>query len=399
MAIPDRHKWRLLLVPFSWLYGSVVWFRNMLYDSGVFASAEFNIPLISVGNLAVGGTGKTPHVEYLADLLKEEFTVATLSRGYRRKTRDFRVASLHSTAEEIGDEPLQIKRKFPEITVAVDRDRRNGIRQLMKLTPPVEVILLDDAYQHRAIRPGLSILLMDYATPVTRDLLLPAGRLREPSANRNRADILLVTRSPGRLKPIERREYVKDLGLSIRQHLYFTSVRYGELLPVFDGSPAREISWFKNHVAAVLIVTGIARPRPVRQFARSISTKIREVRFPDHHRYRDRDLARIMEAYQALKSEIQSEADSSGQSEAGVKNSDGQRTDTGTRSEVLVLTTEKDATRLRAFLPPEPFRHAFHAVRIHIHFLNEDQQEFNKQIRNYVISNKRSSILYQAKDQ
>lgn len=372
MNIPDRHKWRILLVPLSWMYGTGVWIRNLLYDSGMLKSAEFNIPLISVGNLAVGGTGKTPHVEYLVEMLKEEYNVATLSRGYRRKTRDFRVASMESTAEEIGDEPLQIKHRFPDITVAVDHSRKNGIRQLMKLAPAVEVILLDDAYQHRSVRPGLSILLMDYSRPADHDRLLPAGRLREPAGNRNRADILLITRSPERVRPIERREYVKRLGLSIRQHLYFTSVRYGALLPVFEGAPVKAIAWFKENTDAVLIVTGIAHPRPIRQFARSISTRIREINYPDHHRYSLRDLDRIMDTYASLKSE-------------GKK--------------VLVLTTEKDATRLKQFSPPEAFRDACHAVRIHIHFLNDDQLEFNKQIINYVVSNKRSSILYQREDQ
>lgn len=372
MNKPDRNKWRILLVPLSWLYGTGVWIRNLLYESGVLKSTEFNIPLISVGNLAVGGTGKTPHVEYLAGMLKEDYHVATLSRGYRRRTRDFRVATLESTAEEIGDEPLQIKHRFPDITVAVDRSRRNGIRQLMKLSPPVEVILLDDAYQHRAVRPGLSILLMDYSRPVDHDRLLPAGRLREPAGNRNRADILLVTRSPERVRPIERREYVKRLGLSIRQHLYFTSVRYGTLLPVFEGAPVKDVSWFRENVTAVLIVTGIAHPRPVRQFARSISTRISEINYPDHHRYSLRDLDRIMDAFASLRNN---------------------------GKEVLVLTTEKDAARLKQFSPPEAFRDACHAVRIHIHFLNDDQLEFNKQIINYVVSNKRSSILYQGKNQ
>ena len=372
MHLPNRHTWRILLVPLSWIYGTAVWVRNLLYDTGVLKATEYNMPVISVGNLAVGGTGKTPHVEYLVALLKEKFRVATLSRGYRRKTRDFRVASIESTAAEIGDEPLQIKRRFPAITVAVDRSRRNGIRQLMKLSPPIEVILLDDAYQHRAVRPGLSILLMDYSLPVDRDRLLPAGRLREPAGNRNRADILLVTRSPERVRPIERREVVKRLGLSIRQHLYFTSVRYGALLPVFEGAPEREASWYKENVGSVLIVTGIAQPRPVRQFARSISTRIREINYPDHHRYTARDLDRIIDTYTTLKGEGQ---------------------------EILVLTTEKDATRLRELSPPDPFRSACYAVRIHIHFLNDDEQEFNKQIHNYVVSNKRSSILYQREDQ
>ncbi len=368
MNNPGHIRWSMLLIPLSWLYGSAIWIRNFLYDTGIFSSTEYKLPVISVGNLTVGGTGKTPHVEYLAELLHEEFSVATLSRGYKRRTRDFRIATLQSVPREVGDEPCQIKHRLPGITVAVDRNRRNGIRQLMKLHPPVEVILLDDAYQHRSVRPGLSILLMDYSKPVDRDLLLPAGRLREPAYNRNRANIILVTRSPERMKPMERREYVNRLGLEIGQHLYFTTVRYGELFPVFEGSPRRDSPWFKSHTDTVMIVSGIARPRHMRQFARSIHTAIHEVTFPDHHHYSKRDLERIIRQFSDLR-------------ENG-KNP-------------MVLTTEKDAVRLKEFNPPKDFRDACHAVRIYIHFLNEDRPAFNKQIYNYVIDNKRGSILHQ----
>jgi tetraacyldisaccharide 4'-kinase len=371
MNNPVHHRRNTLLIPLAWLYGTVVWIRNLLYDTGIFSSAEYNIPIISVGNLTVGGTGKTPHVEYLVTLLKDQYRVATLSRGYRRRTRDFRIAGPHSDAREIGDEPMQIKHRFPDITVAVDRRRRNGIQQLLKLRPQVEVIILDDAYQHRSVRPGLSILLMDYSRPVDRDMLLPAGRLREPARNRDRAHLILVTRSPERVKPIERREYVKRLELDIRQHLYFTTVRYGNLLPVYEGSPEKEADWFKEHTSAVLIISGIAQPRHLRKFARSIHTRIHEMTFPDHHRYSARDLERMITRFDSMRS--------------GGK-------------EVMVLTTEKDAMRLRAFTPPETFKNACYSVRIHIHFLNEDQLPFNKQIQNYVIGNKRSSILHQGAD-
>jgi len=371
MNQPGHHWWNLLLIPLSWLYGSVIWIRNFFYETGVFSSTEYHLPIIAVGNLTAGGTGKTPHVEYLAELLKESFSVATLSRGYKRKTRDFRIATQQSTPREIGDEPCQIKRRFPEVTVAVDRRRRNGIEQLMKLDPTVEVILMDDAYQHRSVRPGLSVLLMDYSRPVDRDFLLPAGRLREPAGNRKRANIILVTRSPERMKPIERREYVKNLGLNIGQHLFFTTIRYGKLYPVFEGSPQRDAAWFKNHADSVLIVSGIAQPRHMRQYARSIQTSMHEVSFPDHHHYSNRDVERMVRQFNLL-------------AENG--------------KEPMVLTTEKDAVRLREFDPPQPFKDACHAVRIHIHFLNDDQSDFNKQIYNYVVSNRRSSILHQEAD-
>ena len=362
----------IVLLPFAWMYGLGVWIRNRLFDLEILKSTPFNVPLISVGNITVGGTGKTPHVEYLAALLGGEFRVATLSRGYKRKTRDFRMATPDSRVAEIGDEPLQIKRRFPEITVAVDRKRVRGVENLMKLDPPVEVILLDDAYQHRSIKPGFSILLMDYHRPIHKDRLLPAGRLREPAKNCHRAHLILVTRSPERIKPIELREYVNQLELTLGQHLYFTRMAYGDLVPVYAGSTQREASWFKERAAGVLIVAGIAQPRSLRQYARSISTRISELFFPDHHAYTQKDMDKINAAFQKLK--------------RGGK-------------EILVLTTDKDAMRLRDHHPDQELQEAMHAVRIHVEFLNNDKDEFDRQILDYVHSNKRSSILYQKTDQ
>ncbi len=371
------NNWRVLLIPFTWFYGTVIWIRNTLYDNGFLKSTGFNIPIITVGNITVGGTGKTPHVEYLVDLLRKEYNTATLSRGYRRRTRDFRVASENSIASEIGDEPMQIKQRFPEVTVAVDRKRVNGVNMLMKLRPPTEVILLDDAYQHRSLKPGLSILLIDYARPLDKDYLLPAGRLREPATNRNRANIILVTKSPERVKPIELREYVNKLELSMGQHLYFTTIRYGNMVPVFPTIPAKKFQWFKEHTGAVLIVAGIVNPRALRQFARSINTSISEIFYPDHHRYSRKDIVRITELYNKMKGDL--------------KLKDGGK-------EVLILTTEKDAMRLREITFEQSVREACYAVRIHVQFLNEDKVEFDQQITDYVNSNKRSSILYKGKD-
>lgn len=371
MKKTSGNTWKVILIPFSWLYGLVIWIRNSLYDNGFLKSSAFKLPLVSVGNITVGGTGKTPHVEYLVELLQKEFSLATLSRGYKRKTRDFRIATADSTVREIGDEPLQIKRRYPQVSVAVDRKRVHGVEMLMKLDPPVEVILMDDAYQHRSIRAGFSILLIDYARPIDRDRLLPAGMLREPASNRNRANIILVTRSPERIKPIEFREYVNRLGLSIGQHLYFTTMRYGDLHPVYPESPVRDAAWFKKHSGGILIVSGIANPRPLRQYARSINTNLTELSFPDHHLYSRRDVELISSTYLKLKK---------------------------THQEILVLTTEKDATRLREHSPGPEICDAMHAVRIHVHFLNEDKEEFDRQILTYVNSNKRSSILHQGAD-
>jgi tetraacyldisaccharide 4'-kinase len=241
----------------------------------------------------------------------------------------------------------------------------------MKLAPPLDAILLDDAYQHRALKPGYSILLIDYNRPITKDKLLPAGRLREPAANRNRANIILVTRSPERIKPIEYREYVKSIEPSIGQHLYFTTMKYGDLQPVYPGTPVKDASVLKETIREILIVSGIANPRHLRNYARSICTHISEISFPDHHHYRPRDIKKIHQRF----------------SELG--NSGG---------EVLVLTTEKDAMRLSEHSPDQTLKDAMHAIRIHVHFLNEDKDHFDRQIRDYVNSNKRSSILYTKED-
>lgn len=383
MNISVHNNWRVILIPFAWLYGFVIWIRNALYDNGFLASTGFNIPIISVGNITIGGTGKTPHVEYLVELLGKDYRVATLSRGYRRKTRDFRLASTDARVSEIGDEPMQIKHRFPDITVAVDRKRVHGVKQLMNLDPPVEVILLDDAYQHRSLKPGLSILLIDYSRPFDRDYLLPAGMMREPAINRNRANIILVTKSPERIKPLELREYVNRLGLFPGQYLFFTSFRYGNLVPVFQDVPMVKLPRLKECVSSVLIVTGIANPRPLYNYARSISTNIFQIFFPDHHRFTRNDIKRISRKYHEMKRTHASMEDCKSNEEM---------------SEVLILTTEKDAMRLKEHEPDQSVRNAFYSIRVHVQFLNENKDEFDQQIRNYVSSNKRSSILYQGKD-
>lgn len=369
----SRFQWKLILVPFSWLYGLVVWIRNSLFDQGIFKSTGFNMPVISVGNITVGGTGKTPHTEYLISLLKAEFRLAVLSRGYLRKSRDFRIAKTGSRVVDIGDESLQIKQKYPDITVAVDRKRVNGIQELMKLAPPLEVILLDDAYQHRSLLPGYSILLIDYSRPILEDRLLPAGRLREPAGNRSRANTILVTKTPENIKPIEMREYVNKLNLNIGQHLFFTCMRYGNLFPLFPGKTKeeRDAGWYRDKEAGILLVSGIANPAGLRSYAETISTNISELNFPDHHRYTLKDVEHIKQLSMDLAE---------------------------THGEVLILTTEKDAVKLRELDFPESVRNFMHAVPIEVHFLNGDQKNFDKQIHNYVTSNKRSSILHQGEN-
>lgn len=355
----------LVLYPLSLPYRLVVGMRNLFFEWGILPSEEFKLPVISVGNITVGGTGKTPHIEYLADLLKDEFSLAILSRGYMRRTRHFIIGDMNSTASDIGDEPRQLKQKYPEITVAVDRRRVNGIRQLLKLANPIDVILLDDAFQHRYVKPGKSILLMDYNKMITHDLLLPAGRLREPASAMKRADIILVTKSPERIKPIEMRNIVKDLGIELYQHLFFTTIEYGEIKPVFKTTEPLKKEYFKSKKSPVILLTGIANPRPVRKFARSISTNIHEMTFPDHHSYKPADLEKLKEKLLEIN-----------------------------HPDTIILTTEKDAMRLQDKHVDEILKKNLYFVPIRVKFLHDDQEEFDKLILNYVRSNKRNNLLH-----
>ena len=251
------NKW---LLPFSWLYGMASKLRNTLFEMGVLKMRSFKIPIISVGNITVGGTGKTPHVEYLVRLLKDQFRVAVLSRGYKRKSRGFIKADEQTMMPEIGDEPYQMKQKFPGVTIAVDKKRCHGIDILTEQDAQLDVILLDDAFQHRYVKPGINILLVDYHRLIIYDKLLPAGRLREPLSGKDRADIVIVTKCPKDLKPMEYRVVTKAMHLYPYQRLYFTTLEYAALQPMFQTSPADIPQLDSLHDTHVLLLTGIASP-------------------------------------------------------------------------------------------------------------------------------------------
>jgi tetraacyldisaccharide 4'-kinase len=355
----------IVLFPLTFIYWIIVTIRNYLFDIGVIPGEEFNLPIISVGNITVGGTGKTPHIEYLVELLKEEFSLATLSRGYGRSTRHFIIADMDSTSRIIGDESRQLKQKYPGMIVAVDRKRANGIKHLLKVQDPLDIILLDDAYQHRYVKPGKSVLLIDYNRMINQDFLLPSGRLREPVSERKRADIILITKSPERIKPIEMRDIVKNMKLELHQHLFFTYIEYGELHPVFNIENPISSSQFKQDKFRILILTGIANPRAIRKYARSISTNIREITFPDHHYYTNKDLDKIKNKLAGLN-----------------------------HTHVFILTTEKDAMRLLDVNVDDELKKLLYYIPIRVKFLENQHEEFNKLILNYVRSNKRNNILH-----
>ena len=250
-------NFRYLLVPLSFIYGAIIWLRNWLYDKKIFNSATFNFPIICVGNLATGGTGKTPMTEYLIRLLKNDYKTATLSRGYKRKTKGFAIADEDTTALEIGDEPMQFHQKFPDIVVAVGEERLFAIPQILHQRPETQVIILDDAFQHRQVTAGLNIILTDYSNLYTRDLMLPAGDLRDVRSSSKRADIIIVTKCKQDISESERQSVIAEIDPAENQTVYFTTIVYDNPYHLFN---KEEITVTRDH--AILLVCGIANPKP-----------------------------------------------------------------------------------------------------------------------------------------
>lgn len=308
-----------ILTPMSWIYGGAVYVRNKLFDFHILPSQRFDVPVISVGNITVGGTGKTPHVEWIIENLADEFNIAVLSRGYKRKTSGFVLATPHSTPSTIGDEPYQIYRKFGGVAkVAVCESRRKGIKKLCEIYPDIDLILLDDALQHRYVDPKVSILLMDWSRPVYRDHLLPLGRLRESSAAMNRADFVIVTKVPRGVKPVDLMLVKKELELMAYQQLLFTRFYYNPPVPVFAESAKYSLSLERlTHDDMVMLLTGIANPRGLVRYLINYDFRVRVEHYPDHHNFTRRDLERLAKTFKEMN---------------------------GARK--VILTTEKDAVRL-----------------------------------------------------
>lgn len=287
-------SWRKILYPFSLFYGVGVWVRNLLYDTNVLKSYYFRKPVIVVGNLSVGGTGKTPHVEYISELLiKNHFKVAVLSRGYGRITTVFRYVNENSTPKEVGDEPLQIKRKFPEAIVAVDIDRVHGIEKIMKEHPEVDVFVLDDAFQHRRVRGSLNILLTDYSKLYKQDLLLPAGNLREWPSAANRADMVIVTKIPVVLSPIDEKRIKNELNFP--KDIYFSRIDHIGPFP-FNKSAEELIKSDLSGYTAILL-TGIANPENYFYFLKNIFRYVIHFEFSDHHLFKESDLKKVIKKF------------------------------------------------------------------------------------------------------
>ena len=354
MATPDKNIVFYLL---SLLYGIVTEVRNRMFDWGVLKQHSFDLPIISIGNLAVGGTGKTPHTEFLIQHLSEQFQIAVLSRGYRRETAGFVLADKSSTAQSIGDEPFQLFSKFPDVGVAVDEKRVRGIENLLKTKPDIQVIMLDDAFQHRHVRPGLSILLTDYANLYTDDFMLPYGTLREYRKNSKRADMVVVTKCPEDIQPDEYKSIAWKLKLRQHQQLFFSAFEYGQIYPVFPEVIRKPMPEIRSETA-VLLVTGIVKPQPMLDWLKKKTQKVKTKFYPDHHPFNKKDISEIEKDFIDL------------------------------RGDKLILTTEKDAARLKSNPDlTEKIMKSLYALPLEVKILNNEQDIFIQKIQDYVRKN------------
>lgn len=312
----------LLLYPISVVYGWVMAIRNAMFEHNMLKQHEFDIPIISVGNISMGGTGKTPHTEYIVNMLKDRYHLGVLSRGYKRKTKGFVLATRNSHVDDIGDEPYQIYHKFKDdgVMMAVCEDRVHGIEQMREIDPTLELIVLDDAFQHRYVKPLVSVVLMESSRPAFQDHLLPYGHLREPMDALNRADIVIVTKCPDDMTPLDCRIFRERLDLIPQQKLLFSKFVYGDLHPLFPDEkvPAPELSLDDlTHDDVILVVCGVANPRPFVKYLRTSQARIKIKRYADHHHFTHADMEAILQKYNAMK---------------------------GKRR--VVITTEKDGVRL-----------------------------------------------------
>ena len=385
--IVSKSKARYYLFPFAWIYGIIIWFRNMFFNIELLPSENFNMPVISIGNITIGGTGKTPHTEYLIRLLNKEYQVAVLSRGYKRKSKGFLLANEQSNLVDLGDEPLQMKKKFSNLVVAVDENRRRGIHRLMdtSMKPFIDIILLDDAFQHRYVNPSISILLIDFNRMLKDDYLLPVGNLREPAGQIKRAEIIIVSKCPTDLQPIDFRVLTNNIKLQPYQALFYSTMIYGELkamlssiLPIGKQATHEEnteeteilevgISYenltmdqIKREQRPVLILTGIASPDSLVDYVHQYCPNAEAMVYPDHHEFKKKDVYKISQAFEKIKA-------------AGG----------------VIISTEKDVMRIYNNSYMENLAHYIYYPVLEVRFLDEQGASFDHKILDYVRINKR----------
>ena len=354
------------MVPAGFLFRTVVGLRNLLFDYKWIESKSFRIPLISVGNITVGGTGKTPMIEYLASLLLSRYQVAVLSRGYKRKSSGFLLAAPDSSVSTVGDESRQLKLKFPQLTVAVDANRVRGIQLLKENHPALQVVLLDDAFQHRYVAPGLNILLVDYNRPPCFDSMLPAGDLREPPSSMDRADMVVVTKAPPTISPMDQRIFTRNLNLYPYQSIFFSKLEYGELKPVFENNgQAVTTGCPPERSQKALLISGIASPAPFETKMAEMMPILACKRYPDHYAFQDSDISEL---------------------ESMIPEPDQENT--------LFVTTEKDAVRLAELKHCISRQENWFYLPVRVVFIGDGESRFHKEVLKYVASNRRNSILH-----
>ena len=347
---------RVFLFPFSVIYGIIVYVRrHVFYQFGVFKRTSFDIPIICVGNISMGGTGKTPHTEYLVNLLKSNYKIATLSRGYKRKTSGFVCANNTHNASDIGDEPMQYFQEFGnEVIVVVDEKRVRGVTNLLELHPDIQVVILDDAFQHLAIKAGLNILLTDYFTPYSKDYILPTGTLREQRNAANNADIIIVTKCPTVLSPITRDSFLHDLKPQPHQKVLFSYFSYGPMIPI---TPIAE-ELIEKSFSQILLLTGIANPYPLKEYLMDKYSEVYSLAFPDHHAFSERDIVKIKNAFDDI-----------------------------ITSNKAIITTQKDAMRLLDPAIKEHFEQfPIYYVPLEVKFHKTYQEIIDQDVRDFVSS-------------
>lgn len=344
---------RILLLPLALLYGLGIGLRNLFYRIGVLRSVRFDLPVISVGNLTIGGAGKTPHIEYLLGWLNQFIHIAVLSRGYGRSTMGYRPVSAIDTSKEAGDEPLQFKRKFPEVPVSVSESRALAVPELIKRNPEIQCILLDDAFQHLAVTPGLNILLTEFDRPFTRDWLLPAGRLREGRFEYRRADIIIVTKCPPDLTARQRQDLLREIDPFPRQRVYFTRYSYGLTYDLLRPDIRRPLDLQTD----VLLVSAIANTNYLLQYLGKTVNSVQALEFSDHHYFDEDDLNTVLRRFSTMP---------------------------GSRK--IILTTEKDATRLelhQGFLWKNDL--PIWVLPVEVEFCDNDEAEFQAEVKRFLL--------------
>ncbi|MCQ2361077.1 MAG: tetraacyldisaccharide 4'-kinase [Paludibacteraceae bacterium] len=351
---------RKLSYPVGWLYGLCVCIRNYLFNSEILKSRTFKTAVISVGNITVGGTGKTPFVEFLIRILKDNYKVIELSRGYKRKTKGLQEAVIGCTAATIGDEPYQIFRKFPDVRVVACANRCQAIGELETRYSDTDVFILDDAFQHRYVNPGISILLIDYNRPIISDSILPYGDLRESAASRYRADIVVVTKCPASMNAFDAREIKNILDLHAYQNLYFSTLKYSTPRRMVDGAPLESLAGME-----VLLITSIANPSPLKEFIGKNAGSLDQIIYEDHHNYTKKDIAYIQGRFDSIPNENK-----------------------------VIIITAKDEAKIVDMNISDALSQSIYVIDVEIDFLFGDGAEFSKKIIDYVEKNKRNSILF-----